>query len=103
MPSGPVSFLHSTVAGRLDVDYDRPMSARAAFVLGTFLVAAAIANGGLYSAGQDFIVNRFTGVYEFVPADDYDDGEDVRHAHVRFRTLTSRRVAARVDGLQCRR
>jgi hypothetical protein len=79
------------------------MSARAAFVLGTFIVAAAIANGGLYSAGQDFIVNRFTGVYEFVPADDYDDGEDVRHAHVRLHTLTSRRAAARVDGLQCRR
>jgi hypothetical protein len=79
------------------------MSARAAFVLGFFLVAAAIVHGGVYTAGQDFIVNRFTGVYEFVPADDYDDGEDVHHAHVRLRTLTSRRPAARVDALQCRR
>jgi hypothetical protein len=79
------------------------MSARAAVVLGIFLVAAAIAHGGLYSAGQDFIVNRFTGVYEFVPADDYDDGEDVHRARVRLRTLTSRRPAGRVEGLQCRR
>ena len=98
-----MSFRRLEVAGRRGLDYDRAMSARAAFVLGIFLVAAAIAHGGLYSAGQDFIVNRFTGVYEFVPADDYDDGEDVHHAHVRFRTLTSRRVAARLDGLQCRR
>jgi hypothetical protein len=79
------------------------MSARAAFVLGLFLVAAAIAHGGLYSAGQDFVVNRFTGVYEFVPAADDDDDQDVHRAHVRLRTLTSRRPAGRVDGLQCRR
>ena len=91
------------VAGRSGLDYDRSMSARAAFVLGIFLVAAAFAHGGLYSAGQDFIVNRFTGVYEFVPAEDYDDGEDVHRAHVRFRTLTSRRAVGRVDGSQCRR
>jgi hypothetical protein len=91
------------VAGRRRVDYDRAMSARAAFVLGIFLVAAAIVHGGLYSAGQDFVVNRFTGVYEFVPADDYDEDQEVHHAHVRLRTLTSRRPVGRVDGLQCRR
>jgi hypothetical protein len=77
------------------------MTARAAFVLGVFLVLAALAHGGLYSAGHDFVVNRFTGVWEFVPADDYEDGDDARH--VRLRTLTSRGGAARVERLQCRR
>jgi hypothetical protein len=52
------------------------MSVRAAFVLGVFLVAAAIAHGGIWTAGHDFIVNRFTGVYEFVPADELDDEAD---------------------------
>ena len=79
------------------------MSARAAFVLGLFLVIAAIVHGGLYSAGNDFVVNRFTGWYEFVPADDYDDGDEARHVHARLRTLTSWRPAGRVDGPQCRR
>jgi len=50
------------------------MSVRAAFVLGVFLVAAALAHGGIWAAGHDFVVNRFTGVYEFVPAEDL--GED---------------------------
>ena len=86
------------------LDYDRAMSARAAFVLGLFLVLAAAVHGGLYSAGHDFVMNRFTGAWEFVPADDYDEGEDAKHVeHMRFRTLTSRGVAARVEGLQCRR
>ena len=79
------------------------MSARAAFVLGFFLVVAALVHGGLYSAGHDFVVNRFTGTYEFVPADDYDEGEDTHHVHTRLRTLTSRGPVGRVDGLQCRR
>ncbi len=85
------------------LDYDHPMSARAAFVLGLFLVLAAVAHGGLYSAGHDFVMNRFTGNWEFVPADDYDDSEDAHHVQTRFRTLTSRGVAGRVEGLQCRR
>ena len=46
------------------------MSARAAVVLGLCLVAAALVQGGIYSAGQDFVVNRFTGKFEFVPAED---------------------------------
>jgi len=79
------------------------MSARAAFVLGLFLVIAAVVHGGLYSAGHDFVMNRFTGRYEFVPADDYDDDEETRDVRTHFRTLTSRRAAARVEGLQCRR
>jgi len=85
------------------LDYDRAMSARAAFVLGLFLVLAAVVHGGVYSAGHDFVMNRFTGNWEFVPADDYDEGEDARHVQLRFRTLTSRGVAGRVEGLQCRR
>ena len=79
------------------------MSARAAFVLGLFLVLAAVVHGGLYSAGHDFVMNRFTGNWEFVPADDYDEGEDAHHVQMRLRTLTSRGVAGRVEGLQCRR
>ena len=79
------------------------MSARAAFVLGLFLVIAAIVHGGVYSAGHDFVVNRFTGVWEFVPADDYEEGDDARHVQERLRTLTSRGGAGRVDRLQCRR
>jgi hypothetical protein len=74
------------------------MSVRAAFVLGFFLVLAAVLHGGFYTAGQDFVVNRFTGVYEFVPADD-SDSSDTRHV----RALTSQRLAARVDSLRCRR
>jgi hypothetical protein len=80
------------------------MSARAAIVLGFFLVVAALVHGGLYAPGHDFVVNRFTGRYEFVPADDYDDDEEAHHVHVRWpRALTSRGAAARVDTLQCRR
>jgi hypothetical protein len=91
------------VAAPFHLDYDRPMSARAAFVLGLFLVIAAIVHGGLYSAGHDFVMNRFTGAYEFVPADDYDDEEETHHAHVRLHTLTSRGPAARFESLECRR
>lgn len=58
------------------------MSIRAAFVLGLFLVAAAFVHGGIWAAGHDFIVNRFTGVYEFVPADDVDDETDTRHVRM---------------------
>ncbi len=79
------------------------MSARAAFVLGLFLVLAALAHGGLYAPGRDFVVNRFTGHWEFVPADDYDDEEEAHHACARPHTLTSEGVAARVESLQCRR
>jgi hypothetical protein len=78
------------------------MTVRAAIVLGFFLVVAAVVHGGLYSAGHDFVMNRFTGTYEFVPADDYEDSGETRHVRTDLR-LTSRRPAARVDTLQCRR
>jgi hypothetical protein len=51
------------------------MSVRAAVVLGFFLVVAALVHGGVWSAGNDFVVNRFTGTYEFVPGDDEEDWE----------------------------
>ena len=72
------------------------MNARGAFVLGLFLVAAAIAHGGIWAAGHDFVVNRFTGEFRFVPAEDEAD-ED--RQPVAARTLTARRVGARVDRL----
>jgi hypothetical protein len=79
------------------------MTLRAAFVLGFFLVIAAFVHGGMYTSGHDFVVNRFTGTYEFVPADDYEDSGDTRHVRTELRTLTSRRAAGRVEALQCRR
>jgi hypothetical protein len=52
------------------------MSARAALILGFFLVVAALAHGGIYSAGHDFVVNRFTGHHEFVPSDEAEEAAD---------------------------
>src|SRR5215470_7683119 len=56
------------------------MSARAAFVLGCLLALAALLHGGIYSAGRDFVVNRFTGAFQFVPADDDREDEDTQPA-----------------------
>jgi len=70
------------------------MTARAACLLGLSLVLAALVHGGFYAAGHDFVVNRFTGRFEFVPAVD----EDEANTPVRsVRALTSRRPEARVD------
>jgi len=81
------------------------MTARAAFVLGLAIVAAALVHGGLYSAGHDFVVNRFTGAFEFVPADEDDTANTpVRHfERRRWRALTSCGPGARVVVLQRRR
>ena len=56
------------------------MTMRAAFMLGIFLVLAALVHGGIYNAGHDFVVNRFTGYYEFVPSDEreYDEATPTR-------------------------
>jgi hypothetical protein len=51
------------------------MSIRAALLLGMFLVAAALVHGGFYTAGHDFVVNRFTGWYEFVPAEGTEEDD----------------------------
>src|SRR5438874_11226607 len=70
------------------------MTARAAVLLGLFLVLAALVHGGFYAAGHDFVVNRFTGRFQFVPAED----EDEANSPVRsVRALTSRRPEAWVD------
>src|SRR5207247_9535719 len=69
------------------------MTARAAFLLGLCLVLAALVHGGFYAAGHDFVVNRFTGRFQFVPAED----EDEANSPVRsVPALTSCRPEARV-------
>ena len=72
------------------------MTSRAAFLLGLFILLAAFVHGGLYSAGHDFVVNRFTGEFRFVPAD--EDAEDQTPVGV-TRALTAHRGEARVDRL----
>jgi hypothetical protein len=49
------------------------MSVRAALVLGLLLLAAAFVRGGVWAPGHDFVVNRFTGQFQFVPAEDSED------------------------------
>lgn len=79
------------------------MTARAAFVLGLFLVLAALVHGGIYTAGHDFVLNRFTGWYEFVPGDDGWQEESGARRVRACRTLTSTTPAARFAGLHRRR
>ena len=54
------------------------MTTRAALVLGFCLIVAAFLHGGIWAAGHDFVVNRFTGHYEFVPSDEEDSDAAVR-------------------------
>jgi hypothetical protein len=74
------------------------MSVRAALVLGLFLLLAALVHGGLYSAGQDFVVNRFTGEFQFVPAEEEGDTSTPivahHHHHARHRKVRPRPVSA---------
>ena len=81
------------------------MTGRAALVLGIFILLAAVLHGGFYAAGHDFVVNRFTGHFQFVPADeDEETGTPVRHTdRGRWRALTSCGPGARVVTLQRRR
>lgn len=76
------------------------MTIRATVLLGLFLVLAALVHGGIYTAGHDFVVNRFTGTYEFVPAEDEeeDTGMPVIAAG-RARALTCSGPGARVPRL----
>ncbi|TMA54689.1 MAG: hypothetical protein E6J75_13490 [Deltaproteobacteria bacterium] len=82
------------------------MSVRAVILLGLFLVAAALVHGGIYSAGQDFVLNRFTGRFQFVPAEEEDeettptrkasaDRRADRHAPI---ARADRRADRRLDG-----
>jgi hypothetical protein len=79
------------------------MTAKAALILGACLLLAALVHGGIYTAGHDFVVNRFTGRFEFVPSDDIDEGDSqTRHAAC-LPALTSHGTGARVVALQRRR
>ena len=62
------------------------MTARAAFVLGLCAMAAAVLHGGIWTAGHDFVVNRFTGEFVFVPSDDTPGGETHLPAHAALTT-----------------
>ena len=73
------------------------MSVRAVLLLGLFLVAAALLHGGIYSAGQDFVLNRFTGRFEFVPAEEEDEGTTPTRKASADRRV-DRRVDRRLDG-----
>ena len=80
------------------------MSARAVLVLGICLILAALVHGGLYAPGHDFVVNRFTGRFQFVPSEDEDWGdEDEGVSDARCRALTSKISPDRVSGLYRRR
>ena len=78
------------------------MSARAAFVLGLFILLAAFVHGGIYAPGHDFIVNRFTGWFAFVPSDEEEE-DDAGVSHAACRALTSTTPPARFGGLHRRR
>ena len=79
------------------------MSVKAAIVLGASLVLAALVHGGLYTAGHDFVMNRFTGWFQFVPSEDeeYDDEEGPTNALCR--ALTSKVPPDRFGPLHHRR
>lgn len=62
------------------------MSIRVVLVLGMFLLAAALAHGGIYAAGHDFVMNRFTGWYQFVPS----EGEEEVHTPIDGRASVRR-------------
>ncbi len=70
------------------------MSVRGAFVLGIFILLAALVRGGIFAAGHDFVVNRFTGQFQFVPAEDESEDQTPIDA---ASALTARRGKARVD------
>ena len=38
-------------------------------------MVAALLHGGIWTPGHDFIVNRFTGRFVFVPSDDAPDDD----------------------------
>jgi hypothetical protein len=79
------------------------MTVRSALVLGLLLIVAALVHGGLYTAGHDFVVNRFTGRYEFVPADDEGDEDARLPTRAEHSCLKRGRLAATNVTLQSRR
>lgn len=79
------------------------MSVKAAFVLGVFLVLAALVHGGLYAPGHDFVLNRFTGWFAFVPSADEEYDEEGGVSDAVCRALTSRVPPDRFGALHRRR
>jgi hypothetical protein len=80
------------------------VSVRAALVLGLSLILAALLHGGIYAPGHDFVVNRFTGHFQFVPSEDEDWGEEDEGVNdARCRALTSKIAPDRVSRLYRRR
>jgi len=76
------------------------MGVRAALLLGVLLLLAAFVRGGLYAPGHDFVVNRFTGDFQFVPADEDESSTlPTRSASARCAALTLHRPKARVARL----
>ena len=74
------------------------MGIKAGLLLGMFLLFAALLHGGIYSTGHDFVVNRFTGTFQFVPAEDEEDEATLPATCTRHTTLTFRRPGVRVPG-----
>lgn len=80
------------------------MSVRAALVLGICLILAALLHGGLYAPGHDFVVNRFTGRFQFVPSEDEAWGEEEEGVNdASCRALTSKIPPDRFSRLYRRR
>lgn len=79
------------------------MSVRAALVLGIFLVLAALVHGGVYAPGHDFVLNRFTGWFAFVPGEDERWDEEGEVTGGPCRALTSRVPPDRFGALHHRR
>ena len=79
------------------------MSVRVAVVLGISIVLAALVHGGIYAPGQDFVVNRFTGWFTFVPSEDEEWEDEDGVSGARGCALTSRRPPDRFGALHRRR
>jgi hypothetical protein len=79
------------------------MSVRAALVLGICLVLAALVHGGVYAPGHDFVLNRFTGWFTFVPGEDEQWDQEGDVAGALCRALTFRVPPDRFGALHHRR
>jgi hypothetical protein len=79
------------------------MTARAAFVLGFFIFLAALVHAGIYAPGHDFVMNRFTGWFAFVPSEDEDWDDESGVNNAACRALTSRVPTDRFGVLHHRR
>lgn len=79
------------------------MSVRAALLLGVSLVVAALLHGGIYTAGHDFVLNRFTGAWVFVPAEDAGDEEMEALTPSAWRARATRTLTSPTPGVRVAR